>query len=288
MYAEHMTRYESAIGLVSGKTVLDIASGSGYGTNMLAKAAKKIYGVDIDKEAIAYAQENYGTKNTEFLVGDGEKIPLDDQSVDVVTTFETIEHIEDYNKFLDEVDRVLKPGGTVLVSTPNDLEYPEGNHFHLHEFEYSELSALLKARFKYVVPYFQVTYKSVVVGSEDFFSKEGEVSMLVQNMSPQNIEHYVYFYFVCSNKMIDVKIKPILSLGELYSEKLWIEQREWAAKQQQQIESYQKHITNVENHLKYLETEMTTLKDEMTTLKDSRAYKVASKISDFKNKNKQS
>lgn len=125
MYAEHMTRYIAAQELSDGKVVLDIAAGSGYGTNILAQKAKKAYGVDVSPDAIKYAQENYGAKNIEFLVGDAEEIPLPDKSVDLVITFETIEHVKNYKKFLSEISRVLKEDGLAIVSTPNDEEFTE-------------------------------------------------------------------------------------------------------------------------------------------------------------------
>src|SRR5581483_6067845 len=143
IYAEHITRYQAAAELAKGKVVLDIACGTGYGTKLLAQSAKKAYGVDIDPNAVKYAKENYSAKNTEYLVGDGESIPLDDGSVDLLVTFETIEHVRNYRKFLDEIIRVLKPDGLAIVSTPNDLEFAEGNHFHLHEFKLQELTGLL-------------------------------------------------------------------------------------------------------------------------------------------------
>lgn len=131
IYAEHVTRYLAAQSVVKDKVVLDIASGSGYGTKILAESAKFVYGVDVNEAAVNYSKKKYASKNIEYLVGDGESIPLKDNSVDVVITFETIEHIKNYSKFLDEVARVLKPDGLAIVSTPNDLEFAEGNHFSL-------------------------------------------------------------------------------------------------------------------------------------------------------------
>src|SRR5690242_21358219 len=90
IYAEHLTRYASALPVVAGKTVLDIASGSGYGSQLLASAAAQVYGVDLDADAVAYAQKNFGSDNIEFRIGNATAIPLEDASVDVVVTFETI------------------------------------------------------------------------------------------------------------------------------------------------------------------------------------------------------
>lgn len=223
-YAEHVTRYSCALDIVKDKVVLDIASGSGYGTKMLSSSAKKVYGVDVNEVAVNYATKHYGSKNIEYKVGDGELIPLPDNSVDVVVTFETIEHIKDYEKFVAEVQRVLKPEGLAIVSTPNDLEFAEGNHFHLHEFEYTELTSLLKKYFKNITPYFQATWKYVAVGTEASFSNEGEVQTQLTNMAALNKDKYLYFYLLCSNRKITETVTPTAAIGEHYSDRQLVKQ----------------------------------------------------------------
>lgn len=222
-YAEHMTRYICAQELVKGKSVLDIASGSGYGTKMLAETAKMVFGVDINDKAVQYSKKFYGKGNIKYLLGDGESIPLSDDSVDVVTTFETIEHIKNYKTFIKEVKRVLKPGGIALVSTPNDLEFAEGNHFHLHEFEKNELLSLLRKDFKYIKQYYQATWKYVAIGEENMFSSEGEFTINTKNFSPIKPENFLYFYFICSDKRINEAIEPLAATGELYSDRKVLE-----------------------------------------------------------------
>jgi ubiquinone/menaquinone biosynthesis C-methylase UbiE len=223
-YAEHITRYSSALDIVKGKVVLDIASGSGYGTKMLADVAKKVYGVDVNEVAVNYARKHYGRNNLEYKVGDGESIPLDDNSVDVVVTFETIEHIKDYTQFVKEIKRVLKPDGLAIVSTPNDLEFAEGNHFHLHEFEYNELVSLLKKDFKNIDSYYQATWKYVAVGKEEDFAKEGELAVPLTNLAPLKKDKYLYFYLLCSNRAITETVKPVAALGEHYSDRQLVKQ----------------------------------------------------------------
>jgi ubiquinone/menaquinone biosynthesis C-methylase UbiE len=217
VYAEHLTRYLAARQLVQDKVVLDIASGSGYGTRLLAETARFVHGVDINQTAVNYSRRHYGAANVSYQVGDGVSIPLEDGSVDVVVTFETIEHIADYRQFMAEVKRVLRPDGLAVVSTPNELEFSEGNHFHLHEFEYDELMDLCGEHFGHVDPYFQSTWKYVAVGSpEDLAS---EVGTRVLNLTTKSRDEHLYFYLLCSDREITETIEYVAALGEHYSDR---------------------------------------------------------------------
>lgn len=152
IYAEHIIRYLFATQFVEKKTVLDVACGSGYGSALLADAkAKKVIGIDISDATILHAKNYYSRKNIDYREGDATHIDLEDNSVDVVVSFETIEHILDYKLFLKEVRRVLKPEGIFLVSTPNKAVYPSGNKYHIKEFYVQEFQQLLEAHFPEVV-----------------------------------------------------------------------------------------------------------------------------------------
>ena len=158
-YWEHLYRYKFAIGFVKGKRVLDIACGEGYGSSALTRAgASSLVGVDVSAEACEHARLKYGV---DARVGDAQNIPLADDSVDVVVSFETIEHVPDPPRFLDECARVLAPGGTLIVSTPNRDLYRESmggveNPFHCAEMNVEEFEAILKPRFKGWDMYVQV------------------------------------------------------------------------------------------------------------------------------------
>lgn len=96
---EHMQRYEIASNLVEGKNVLDAACGEGYGSYILSKKAKNVMGIDISSEAIEYASEEYKNKNLKYICASIEKLPLEDNSIDIIISFETIEHVnEDVQK----------------------------------------------------------------------------------------------------------------------------------------------------------------------------------------------
>lgn len=218
VYGEHLTRYESVVDLVKNKTVLDIASGSGYGSYILAEKAKKVYGVDIDQESIAYAKRNYARSNIGFLQGSAEAIPLKNRSIDVVIAFETIEHLKNYKTFLHEIKRVLQPGGLFVISTPNDIEFPEDNRFHLYEFKYKELDSLLRQYFKNVRFSFQYTWIFAGLMDEDEAGHEGKLSISLKNLAKLPKEKALYFIAICSDGPIDkLRLKSVGGLSQHYS-----------------------------------------------------------------------
>jgi SAM-dependent methyltransferase len=284
IYGEHMTRYLSTENIVRDKIVLDIASGSGYGSHFMAKYAKKVYGVDVSEDAITYAREQYGAPNIEYRVGNGEKIPLEDNSVDVVITFETIEHIKDYLQFISEVKRVLKPDGIIIVSTPNDLEFAEGNHFHLHEFEYEELYDILKKDFSYIDPYFQGTWKYVGLGGAELFDTEGRVNVTNLNLAPLKPDQYLYFFLVCSNREIKEKIPFIGAMSAHYSDR---QQQAITQKFQGMAALSEKlriEYDEVARKLQENKVHSEQLQSELGEIKRSRAYKLALKARVLKSK----
>jgi len=144
---------------VDGKTVLDIASGEGFGAWFLAQRAAHVIGVDISQESVAHASVRYRHPRLEFRHGDCRAIPLEDDSVDFVVSFETLEHIREHAEFLAEVQRVLKPGGVLLISTPEVDGYADGrtqpNEYHALELSRQEFATLLQAHFANVALYDQ-------------------------------------------------------------------------------------------------------------------------------------
>ncbi|MES2439830.1 MAG: class I SAM-dependent methyltransferase [Verrucomicrobiota bacterium] len=153
---DHVFRYKFAIPFAKGKDVLDIACGEGYGSACLARlGARSVVGVDIDEESVAHARRKYGI---EARVGSAESIPAGDDVFDLIVSFETIEHVSDPGRFLDECARVCRPGGTLVVSTPNKDVYlhdADPNDFHLSEMDVGEFLGLLEKRFSSVDLYGQ-------------------------------------------------------------------------------------------------------------------------------------
>lgn len=154
---DHVVRYKFATLLARNKKVLDIACGSGYGTYLLAHAgAKQVIGIDISKSTIDYALKKYAHPKIKYQVGDACHIDLTANSVDLVVSFETLEHLKDYQKFLSEIHRVLKPKGICLISTPNNLLNDEWcNEFHLHQFSQVQFQKDLGKYFSIIQMYGQ-------------------------------------------------------------------------------------------------------------------------------------
>lgn len=152
IWMEHWHRYHFVAPLVAGKRVLDVACGEGYGSALLARHAAHTTGADISGAAIAHARNAYGgIANLFFVAAPCTKVPLPDASVDVVISFETIEHIREQEAFVDEVARLLAPDGVLILSCPNKREYTDRrgytNEFHVKELYREELAALLARRF---------------------------------------------------------------------------------------------------------------------------------------------
>jgi ubiquinone/menaquinone biosynthesis C-methylase UbiE len=148
-FYEHIYRYAFACKLLTGLEILDIASGEGYGTHALSRVAKCVMGVDIDAETVEHARAKYGH---EYAVGSAEKIPIESARFDAAVSFETIEHIPKPEGFLKELSRILKPGGCLVISTPNKDVYhydQEPNPFHLSELTLAEFTTIL-------TPYFEI------------------------------------------------------------------------------------------------------------------------------------
>ena len=157
---EHLHRYLLALNWVKGQSVLDMASGEGYGSALLATAAKSVIGVDADFRCIAHAREKYhGYSNVSFVVGSCEAVPLPSHSIDIVVSFETIEHHDKHQEMLREIKRVLRSDGVLIISSPNRLTYSDEpqyrNPYHVKELYWEELRDLLGQQFQCVEFYGQ-------------------------------------------------------------------------------------------------------------------------------------
>jgi SAM-dependent methyltransferase len=151
---EHWHRYAFARAFVAGRRVLDVACGEGYGSALLADAAVHVTGVDIDARTLAHARATYaGHTNVEFVEGSAAKLPLPDASVDVVVSFETIEHLQaaDQPRMLAEFAWRAASGrrtGPVVTQPPRvHRRAHHVNPFHIHELDRDELARLVDPLF---------------------------------------------------------------------------------------------------------------------------------------------
>ena len=155
---EHLHRYSLASIFVENKVVLDIASGEGYGSFLMSKVANKVIGVDIDSNAVEQANSKYKNNNLSFINGSADLIPLIDNSVDVLVSFETIEHHDKHQEMFQEIKRVLKPNGILIMSSPDKKYYSDlqkNNPYHIKELYLEEFENLANTYFKNVKIYFQ-------------------------------------------------------------------------------------------------------------------------------------
>jgi SAM-dependent methyltransferase len=155
IWLEHWHRYHYACRYAKGMRVVDVACGEGYGSALLAQHATGVIGVDVSAEAVAHARRTYAeVPGLAFEQASCTALPLADSSVDLLVSFETLEHIQEQEAFVDEIARVLAPGGTLLMSCPNKAEYSDRrsyrNEFHVREPYREELATLLARRFPQV------------------------------------------------------------------------------------------------------------------------------------------
>lgn len=140
--ARHRAAYGFAASLAGGGCVLDLGCGSGYGAAELAQRCEWLLGVDRVSPDPASRRGR-----AQFLRADIAGLPLAPAAFDLVVSFQVIEHLEDPAPYLDAMARLVRPGGTVLITTPNLLTSDRVNPFHVHEYESAELEGTLEPHF---------------------------------------------------------------------------------------------------------------------------------------------
>ena len=157
-------RYTQALKFINeGDVCLDAASGSGYGTVMLAEKAREVTGLEIDDHALEYARSHFQRKNITYKKADlTQKFDLPDSYFDAAVSIETLEHITEHDTILSEFHRVLKPGGILIVSTVEHHVYSElggiHNKHHIGEMTKKELLEAISKYFKLEDIYGQQRY----------------------------------------------------------------------------------------------------------------------------------
>lgn len=140
-FRRHEVVYESLLTIVDGQKVLEAGCGEGYGAQLLAARAGSVHAIDYDDYATGFVRQAYPT--IPVVRGNLVTLPYADACFDVVVSLQTIEHLWDQGAFLAECIRVLRPGGSLVVSTPNTLTFPPGNIYHPKEMAPAELRDLV-------------------------------------------------------------------------------------------------------------------------------------------------
>jgi SAM-dependent methyltransferase/glycosyltransferase involved in cell wall biosynthesis len=254
---EHYHRYALANEYVKDKRVLDIACGEGYGSSLMAANAKSVFGVDVSEEATKFAARKYQSDNLEFLVGSCAAIPLKSNSIDLVISFETIEHHDLHDEMLQEIKRVLTKSGLLIISSPNKYEYSDIpkylNQYHVKELYRDELVKLLGTHFSNIEMYSQrVLYGSAIV-CDDSGGK------FVSYNNPKNFEikkstvllHPIYDIAFVSDSKLPAAVNSILeeSLAEI------------TAKQTIHIEHLASTLSSVIEHRDALEDALSKMRE---------------------------
>lgn len=242
---EHVHRYGWARAFVSGKRVLDVACGEGYGSAMLSDSAASVVGVDVSADAVAHASERYNRKNLQYVLGDAAALDLPTASFDVVVSFETIEHLAHQQAMLDGIKRVLAPGGLLIISSPNKRVYSDlaGHHneFHVKELYFEELDELLRARFEHIAYFGQrISTGSAILPADaggevrtiEALTDEGE---LVSTRVP-HVQDPVYFIAIASASKLPSASASILfsDIDDLFEEQRSIAR--WAKSLEVEVE----------------------------------------------------
>lgn len=150
LIALHHAGYRDVGARMGSGVVVDIGCGVGFGAATLIRDDRRVIGVDYDVGAVGEALARRGPEGLRVVAADGGVLPFATNSVDWVVSSHVIEHFADPTNHVAEVARVLRPGGTALVLTPNETADFE-NPFHVHPFNATSLQAMLGKSFDDVV-----------------------------------------------------------------------------------------------------------------------------------------
>ncbi len=232
--AEHMARYTWAAALCSGRRTLDVGCGVGYGAELLNRAgAAEVIAIDNSSTALDLARSVVSSGVTCEL-GDARDLPHPDGSFDLVVCFELIEHVDEQELVLDELARVLRRDGLLLISSPNRNRYMPGNPHHRHELVRAELQALLDARFSSARIVSQHVMLASVLSWSDAPSFDGAA---VERMTAPEADDELYLVAMAGSELPSDP-GPLVTLGLFTEPRAWLEY----------IDGQQHHIDNLTRH----------------------------------------
>ncbi len=253
--AEHMARYSWAAGFCSGRRVLDAGCGVGYGAEMLNRAgASEVVAIDNSQAALELAKSAVSAGVT-LELGDVRDVDHGDGSFDVVVCFEVIEHVEEPDRVLDELTRLLRPDGLLLISSPNRERYVPGNPHHRHELTRSELQAKLDARF----PSARIISQHVMLASVISWSgaPAGEDAQVKRMINP-DMEDEIYLLAMAGS---DLPPDPgqVVTLGKFAEARRWL----------RHIELQKRFINDQSHYLQDLEGQETNRRAALARLAEA-------------------
>ena len=276
IWYEHWHRYVFVATLAQGRRVLDAACGEGYGSAFLAQSAKSVIGVDLSREAIDHARTRYRDQaNLSFQACSVTAIPIDSQSVDLIVSFETIEHLAQQEEMLREFRRILRPGGLLVLSSPNRPVYSDENNYrneyHVHEMDRNELDSLVSAAFPRCAWYGQRLLFHSVIWAQDAPSASAprQVCSLEngQAVSLKNPSDAMYFLLLCGDAQTVLPDPVALSLFADARQSVY---REYASLMRQQWE-LKDEIARLKSALAGLREHAASAADEHVRLKTALA-----------------
>jgi len=185
IYQRHFIAYKEAAKFING-TVLEVGSGEGYGIMELAPKADHY--IAVDKYNTEISDELKLENNITFIQTEVPPLKgIEDNSVDFVVTFQVIEHIDDDEMFLQEIHRVLKPGGKMILTTPNSMMSLTRNPWHTREYTPEQMGEVLKSSFD--------NYKlKGVFGNEKimiYYNKNKESVHKITRFDIFNLQHWL-------------------------------------------------------------------------------------------------
>lgn len=253
LQAEHEQRYRWARQFAAGKRVVDVACGEGYGSDLLAAVAQDVLGVDIDAATVESARRRYGRANLDFRTGSVTAIPVADASVDLLVSFETLEHVSESDQaaFVGEIRRILKPGGFAIISTPDRVNYSERmdyrNEFHIHELSRTEFTTLLEQSFARVKIFAQRQEVAMLL------SGPGMTTLLPMEAEAALAANARYLVALCGDTVL-----PVASTGSIV-----FEPDDERYRQQRRILQLQSEVEELATWGRKLDAEAIELRDEV-------------------------
>jgi len=213
IWYEHWARYAFAAGFARDKRVLDAACGEGFGSALLARAAREVTGLDVSAQAVAHAQARYGgIANLRYVQGDCTQLDLADKSFDLVVSIETLEHVAAQEAMVAGFARVLADDGVFIVSSPDKHTYSDvtgfRNEYHVRELYRDELLALLAAHFPEVRLYGQkLLFQSAIWALDDAGAPVGVAASTAESAADGStllksglVYDPLYFIAICSRR----------------------------------------------------------------------------------------